>query len=64
MDTIFVNPITGMMLSVTYGATLVAIPGRPIIEYTPEEMEYVTLATPKPNPRVTYAGQAAGHPRR
>lgn len=60
---IFVNPVTGMMVTrLRDGGYHVAVPGRQILELTPEQVEHVTYVT---RPTVApVSGTSAGNPRR
>lgn len=54
-----VDPVSGMMISLTSNGAVVAVPGRPLFEYEISEVEYVTYVT-----RPSYPGTTAGNPRR
>jgi hypothetical protein len=62
MENWHIDPISGMMISIAQDlGAHVAIPGRPIVEYKPNEVEHVTYG-PKPRYTYTYGGPAAGNP--
>lgn len=43
MDQWFINPVSGVQITMTGTGWLVAIPGRAILEYDFHEMEYIRI---------------------